>query len=439
MSKLGVIVPYRDRPEQLEKFKKHINTYLKGKSIDYVLIVAEQEFAGPFNRGRLLNAGFKQSKKLGCNYVALHDVDLLPIDVDYTYEDHPVHLVGEYVNKRENKKLFYDYFGGVTLFPSEQFERVNGFSNDYPFWGYEDDDLLLRCKELGLKLDYEKPIQPKFSNESIYLNGNSDYITLDNFFRRYREFTIVVNFLPYSFPNWLSNQFDEMSIFSFPGRDTTMFYNSFFRIGFTYWNKYEAPSSLYSEKSLPRKYQAAISFKRHEKGFKFDMYVNGTKVDEGVTDSRKFTKIENLYIGVGNPDRSLYTNYFHGEINSFSVFDRALEIDSLFESSELKKAAFYLDSLNVNKYNSNLQTITTKNTLDRFIIKPIRKNGLFDSLPHSDNGFSNYKWKDHMSRINQINYLKKLYNKTDYKSDGIDSNGGFKVIETSENFSHIKV
>ena len=44
-----------------------------------------------------------------------------------------------------------------------------------------------------------------------------------------------------------------------------------------------------------------------------------------------------------------------------------------------------------------------------------------------------------MSRINQINYLKKLYNKTDYKSDGIDSNGGFKVIETSDNFSHIKV
>lgn len=439
MNKLGVIVPYRDRPEQLAKFREHIDTYLKEKSIDYVLIVAEQKFLGHFNRGRLLNAGFVFSKSLGCNYIALHDVDLLPIDVDYTFEDHPVHLVGEFTNKRENKKLFYDYFGGVTLFPSEQFERINGFSNDYPFWGYEDDDLLLRCQEMGLKIDYEKPAQPEFSENSIYLSGNSDYIKLDNFFRRYREFTVVVNFLPYSFPNWQSNQFDEMSVFSFPGRDTTLFYNSFFRVGFTYWDKYDAPSTLYSEKSLPRKYQAAITFKRHEKGFKFDMFINGKKVDEGTTDSRKFTKIENFYIGAGNPERSVYTNYFHGEINSFSVYDSALDVDKIYDAEELKTASFFLDSKNVHKYNSKLQTITSRNTLDRFIIKPIRKNGLFDCLPHSNNGFSNYKWKNHRSRLNQISYIKKLYNSTGLETDGVKETTGYKVVETSENYYRITV
>lgn len=439
MNKLGVIVPYRDRPEHLSKFKEYIDNYLKEKSVNYTLIVSEQKFRGPFNRGKLLNAGFLQSKKLGCNYIALHDVDLLPVDADYTYEDHPVHLVGKYVNKRENKKLFYDYFGGVTLFPSEQFERINGFSNKYPFWGYEDDDLLLRCKEVGLKLDYEKPTQPTFSEKSIYFDGNSDYIRLENFFRRYREFTIVVNYLPYSFPNWFSNQFDEMAIFSFPGRDTTLFYNSFFRIGFTYWDKYQAANSLYSKKSLPRKYQAAITFKRHEKGFKFGMFINGVKVDEGTTDSRKFTKVENLFIGVGNPDRSTYTNFFHGEINNFSVFNQALDVDGLFTTDELLNANFNLDSNNIHKHNSKLQIITSRNTLDRFISKPIRKEGLFDSLPHSDNGFSDYQWKDHMSRTNQINYLNKLYNKTKYESDGIDSNIKYNVTEVTDNYCHITV
>ena len=35
----------------------------------------------------------------------------------------------------------------------EDFVVVNGYSNNYWGWGYEDDDLLFRCKEKFVKLD----------------------------------------------------------------------------------------------------------------------------------------------------------------------------------------------------------------------------------------------------------------------------------------------
>ena len=53
-NKLGVIVPYRDRPRQLSTFKKSISEYL---DIPFELIVVEQRGNKDFNRGTLLNMG----------------------------------------------------------------------------------------------------------------------------------------------------------------------------------------------------------------------------------------------------------------------------------------------------------------------------------------------------------------------------------------------
>jgi predicted glycosyltransferase involved in capsule biosynthesis len=153
--KLGVIVPYRDRYEQLIEFKKVIIEYLNSKGIDFELIVIEQDDAKMFNRGKLLNIGFIYAKKLKCNYVVFHDVDMLPLDVDYSYSDIPLHLATNFttLSSKQKRIVFDEYFGGVTLFPSKVFEQIDGYSNKYWGWGYEDDDLLFRCKEKFVQLD----------------------------------------------------------------------------------------------------------------------------------------------------------------------------------------------------------------------------------------------------------------------------------------------
>jgi xylosylprotein 4-beta-galactosyltransferase len=92
MHKLGIIVPYRDRVNQLLIFKRAISDYLSDKNINYELIIVEQDGAKIFNRGKLLNIGFLYAKKLKCDYVVFHDIDMMPINVDYSYSPYPVQL-----------------------------------------------------------------------------------------------------------------------------------------------------------------------------------------------------------------------------------------------------------------------------------------------------------------------------------------------------------
>ena len=155
MHKLGVIVPYRNRYEHLAEFKTSIVEYLESKNIDFEIIVVEQDDAKLFNRGMLLNIGFKYAKDMGCDYVVFHDVDMLPIDVDYSYSDVPLHLSTNFELEEGEKErtIFDEYFGGVTMFPVKMFEDIDGYSNKYWGWGYEDNDLLLRCNEKLIPLD----------------------------------------------------------------------------------------------------------------------------------------------------------------------------------------------------------------------------------------------------------------------------------------------
>ena len=146
--KLGVIVPYRNRLSQLSKFKSIMPYYLNKNGIDYNIFIVEQDGAKQFNRGMLLNIGFKYALEHKCDYVVFHDIDMIPSEVDYSYSDKPLHLSTnfEYENDEKERDMFEEYFGGVTMFPVEDFEKINGYSNKYWAWGYEDDDLLLRCE-----------------------------------------------------------------------------------------------------------------------------------------------------------------------------------------------------------------------------------------------------------------------------------------------------
>lgn len=162
--KLSIIVPYREREDQLRQFLPHMEAYFErdkvDKNIPYHIFVIEQSESEAFNRGKLLNVGFQLTKE-EADYHAFHDVDYLPVWSDYTYPDQPTQILYYGTMYLEPE----DCFGGVTLFRKEHFELVNGFSNEYWGWGKEDDDLRKRCIHNGLNPTRRKGTYTALSHE----------------------------------------------------------------------------------------------------------------------------------------------------------------------------------------------------------------------------------------------------------------------------------
>jgi beta-1,4-galactosyltransferase 1 len=142
--KLSIIIPYRDREEHLKVFLEESNGKINVENYD--IIVVSQNHEKLFNRGKLLNVGFEYAKNES-DYFCFHDIDMIPINVDYSYPEKPYHLA---VNMPQGD--YDDYYGGVNLFNKEDFLKINGFSNEFWGWGHEDDDLLNRIKSIGYSI-----------------------------------------------------------------------------------------------------------------------------------------------------------------------------------------------------------------------------------------------------------------------------------------------
>lgn len=141
---MNIIVPYRDRQPHLFEFVPHMKKRFK----DAKIIVIEQVAGKPFNRGKLLNIGYLIEQ---AEYYAFHDVDMLPIQSDYSYPESPCHIATK-VQQFGFKMPFAEYFGGVTLFNHSDFKLCNGFTNNMWGWGAEDDDLRNAVLAAGLQI-----------------------------------------------------------------------------------------------------------------------------------------------------------------------------------------------------------------------------------------------------------------------------------------------
>lgn len=148
---VAIVVPYRDRQFQLNLFLAHMHPFLQFQNLHYQIFVVEQTHQRPFNRAKLFNVGFEESKKVSmfpC-YI-FHDVDLLPLNVLNVYgcTKLPRHLSANI--DIFNYKVPYDWiFGGAVSILKDQFINVNGFSNKFFGWGGEDDDFFNRVTRNG--------------------------------------------------------------------------------------------------------------------------------------------------------------------------------------------------------------------------------------------------------------------------------------------------
>ena len=156
--KLVICVPYRNREKHYKIFFSHIKNYFAYDKLDKYLNVSvvftEQNNNKPFNLGKLNNICFEENKN-ELDYMVINNVDFLPIFADYSYSDNPTVLISKghdhhpikpsskFINKLKQPHIKYIFHGSV-LISKKIFESVNGYSNNFWGWGYEDSDMRKR-------------------------------------------------------------------------------------------------------------------------------------------------------------------------------------------------------------------------------------------------------------------------------------------------------
>ena len=446
--KLGIIVPYRNRPTQLKRFVSHMENYIK--DLDYEIFIIEQSDDKPFNRGKLLNAGYTYATESGCDYFVFHDVDMLPEDVDYSYTDKPLHLA-THLQEHDYETTFFDYFGGVTMFNKEDFELINGFSNEYWGWGFEDDDLLIRCIESDLELDTIEVENKKIQEfEAFQFKGEDSYIRIKNKQEKSNlledDFSISVLVKPSNIKIDENDEYDEYPILSIPGHNIGLFYNSFRRFFCQAFDVNKKPYSITTEILGERWVHLTMTYSNSNT---ISLYVDGVLVDS-IKMETSILELDSNKIFVGSAsEEKTNKDFFYGLIASVEIYDIELEQSEIleitknplkpklrnfdkFKSSEflytqilaeLSNSKTSIDLSNENEVKlNNIYLYKTNESFNTFLAKPCRRNSRFKSLEHKTNSSIENKWVHEETRKNQIKYYNEVRDDfTQIKEDGLNS------------------
>lgn len=422
-SKVGIVVPYRNRYEQLLMFKTAVSEYLSSKDISFELIIVEQDDAKLFNRGKLLNVGFKEAKKLKCTYVVFHDIDMIPLEVDYSFSEVPLLLATQ-------RRSFDEFFSSVILFPIEYFEKINGYSNNYWGWGFEDDDLFYRCKLNEVPLDIKEVTTLENRKPVLKFNGHNAYI--QGLFKPRDNSTVFVSFELQDLVLDHKKYDDEFVIFSIPKLNLKICYDSYRNYKVVFKDNEENLHYITTTRQDTSKTNLCITVNNG----KITLYQEGKFIGE------------EIYSGFSNHiESSFYVDKtFKGVLYTLAIYDYALskrEVEEIsnnkyyslttFDSSTYLKTYYetayiknyQLLDLSENKNKGKIvnceMTITEEKT-SRNIKIPFVRTSQFRELSHISNGYENGGWKDINTRYNQLrfyNEVNKGYHNT--KDDGLNN------------------
>lgn len=143
-----ILVPYRggntERVEHLKIFKQKMAVFIplviqylktQGVMAKFDIHIIEQSPEHPFNRGALLNIGFKETKPY--DVYIFQDVDLIPEAsmIPVYGGSYNVNSIAHFASEWVRYKNPFNYLGGVLLVGREMFKKLNGFPNNYFGWG----------------------------------------------------------------------------------------------------------------------------------------------------------------------------------------------------------------------------------------------------------------------------------------------------------------
>lgn len=182
-NKLIVIIPIRDREDDLERYLKNMIPIFEHQNINYKIFVIEQSPNKKFNKGKINNIGFLEALKQNptADRFLFNDVDNFPLDKDT-------------INYNTYIKGFHHFFGnpkwlgGFFMTDAKNFKKVNGYSNKFWGWGGEDGDLQNRIKihniEIIRDVFYHRHKNNKIYDKSNTRDINNNYYKTRNMLNR---------------------------------------------------------------------------------------------------------------------------------------------------------------------------------------------------------------------------------------------------------------
>ena len=440
--KLGVCVPYRNREEHLNKFIPRVGKHLKEHGIDFQMYFCHQVDDKLFNRGATKNIAAKHAFEDGCDYVVWHDIDMIPEgDTDYSFPDkHPIHLATN-ISQMDYRLKYHEYFGGAVLFSKEQVEKTNGYSNDYWDWGMEDDDLFWRCHLEGMTNDTYLDV-PFTKKKYLKFNGIDSWAKIKKS-RELRDFnskshTISVLCRAFQIPDKVpphligakDTPYIEFPILRVPGYDYGISFNNSRALSLQYWNSFNQHNYMWLKRYDNQ--WSWVTVVIDEKSQLSHFYLNGTEVDSkagvGSESPWKYTGklkkygLKEIYLGTSpgledsNPGK-----FFKGDIADVKIWDYAFkpnDVKLLHKEFPLEGLIYKLDIDDLIK--NNIEVVTEDLKVPNSII-PHRRKGMYDCLPHIDEGLVNGKWaKGETTARNERRYVLEMQKGTwKYKEDGI--------------------
>jgi len=472
MKRLAIIVPYDE--QHIDNFTNHFKSVISEEDFYYKLCFIKQKSNRPLNKGKLFNIGFSLMKNQ-FDYFCFHDIDMIPVttECDYTYSDKPISLIegvkplefGEHEKIKDYDDFSLpneDYFGGALIFSKVDYEKINGYSNEYWGLGYSGLDLMSRLaiSKLPLRTVIEKPMSKTYGE----FNGLTSSITIPAQNNRLRKttdknFSISLWFNISDLPPYgadVDNNRCEYFLFGRPGFHTGISITHEGHLKAIVWNKDKQPTELYY-KNLGLNKWYSVCLVVEDEVMKF--YVNGVNTGKAVygRDGALYKyKSEPYHIGVGNPLSSFWKSFFKGFIGEVGLWDCPLnstEVNSIFENGITDKKGMYSTSnvpVGFWDFNSGYDNLvfdmtgngnhgvirdvslakkTIKSTQERYL--PYRRKGYYayigeyEKFKHNKNQSKSF---DPEVKTNRNLFIKKLPNFEDeIKMDGLSSTR-FRIV-----------
>lgn len=173
--KIIFVIPFRNRENEKFAFLSIMKNILEDYNTnEYKIYFIKQLDNRMFNRGAIKNIGFYVVKNLYPNNyknitLVFNDIDVCPLSKKY---------IQDYSTTTGKIKHFYGFkfaLGGIVSITCEDFEKCNGFMNNWG-WGFEDNYLNDNAKKNNIHIDRSIFFEKGSNNFLDIHHGSIKYI-----------------------------------------------------------------------------------------------------------------------------------------------------------------------------------------------------------------------------------------------------------------------